>query len=128
MAKPPSKRILVVGHCGIDGPRLVRVLSEQFRGSSVERINSSEDLDAALASRADLLLVNREPVGFESTGLQIVRDVCAAHPGATVMLISDYPDAQEEAQRVGAVPGIGKSKIDSPEFGRVVGAALGADA
>jgi hypothetical protein len=128
MAKSSSKRILVVGHCGIDGPRLVRVLSEQFRGSSVERINSADDLGAALKRGADLLLVNREPVGFESTGLEIVRDVCGAHPGAAVMLISDYPDAQEEAQRVGAVPGIGKSKIDTPEFGRVVGAALGGGA
>jgi len=128
MGNVTSKRILVVGHCGMDGPRLVRILSEQFRGASVERINSPDDLDAALKNEDALLLVNREPVGFDSTGLQIVRDVCKSHPEATVMLISDHADAQEEARQAGAVPGIGKSKMDSPEFTRAVSAALGRDA
>jgi hypothetical protein len=103
-------------------------LSGQFRGARVERINSADDLAAALADENALLLVNREPVGFESTGLEIVRDVREKHPGATVMLISDYADVQEEAGRAGAVSGIGKSKMDSPEFTRVVGAALGGEA
>src|SRR4051794_8034403 len=104
-----GKRILLVGHCNIDGPRLQEVISSEIPGSQVERVNSDADLRRTVGEGADLLLVNREPVGFDESGLDLIRTVCGRHPGAKVMLVSDYPDAQEQAVQAGALPGFGKS-------------------
>src|SRR4051812_1688771 len=116
-----GKRILLVGHCNIDGPRLQEVLSSEIPGSRVERINSDADLDRTVGEGADLLLVNREPVGFDESGLDLIRKVCGDHPGTRVMLVSDYPDAQERAIKAGALPGFGKGQIGSPELAETVG-------
>ena len=118
------KRILLVGHCNVDGPRLQKVLGHDFKHASLQRINSQADLEQAISDGADLLLVNREPVGFEIEGLEIIRDVRQSHPQAKVMLISDFPDAQAQALLAGAIPGFGKSQLGTPGVKDLVAAAL----
>jgi DNA-binding NtrC family response regulator len=108
-----SKRILLVGHCGVDGPRLRDEISDAFKSVEVERINSDKDLREA-CNDADLLLVNREPVGFDCEGMDIIRAMKSEHPDLNVMLISDYGDAQQQAIAAGALPGFGKSEMGSP--------------
>jgi hypothetical protein len=97
-----AKRVLLVGHCGVDGPRLKTEIESSLSGVMAEPINSDDDLRRACEEGGDLFLVNREPVGFNAMGVDIVRDLCEHLPGAKVMLVSDYPDAQEEATRAGA--------------------------
>src|SRR5258706_12836769 len=103
-----ARLVLLVGHCGVDGPRLQRDISAGLRGTEVVRVNSAADLQTRLESGADLLLVNRELVGFEGEGLAIIVAVCQSHPETKVMLVSDLAEAQEEAVRAGAMPGFGK--------------------
>lgn len=119
-----GKRILLVGHCNIDGPMLQEILSAEIPGSRVERVNSDADLSRTVGEGADLLLINREPVGFDESGLELVRKVCGECPGTKVMLVSDHPDAQEEAVEAGALPGFGKSQMGSPELAETVERAL----
>jgi len=120
------KRVLLVGHCGVDGPRLKTEIESSLRGVEAERINSDDDLRRAGEAGGDLFLVNREPVGFTVKGLDIVRSLCRDFPGAKVMLVSDYPDAQEEAARAGALPGFGKQDIGSPKLTDTVRKAIDA--
>ena len=120
-----ASRVLLVGHCGVDGPRLQQEIRAFLSDGDVERINSDSDLAAACKEGADLLLINREPVGFEGTdGIGIVRDVCKRFPGQRAMLVSDFPDAQEEAVEAGALPGFGKRDMGSPKLKQCVTAAL----
>ena len=119
-----SKRILLVGHCGVDGPRLKDELSRALPGVEVERINSDDDLRRTVGEGADLLLVNREPVGFEGEGLDLIKQVKGEHPDCKVMLVSDYPEAQQEAQQAGAMKGFGKSEMGSPALAEHVKQAL----
>ena len=119
-----SKRILLVGHCGVDGPRLKDELSRALPGTKVERINSEDDLRRAVGEGAELLLVNREPVGFESEGLEIIREVKQLNPDCKVMLVSDHEDAQSEATKAGALKGFGKSEMGSPRLAAHVKRAL----
>jgi hypothetical protein len=95
--------------------------SELSRLDDVEvtRVNSEADLDRCCAN-ADLLLVNREPVGFDEDGLTIVRNVCKKHPDARVRLVSDLPDAQAEAESAGALPGFGKRLMGTPKLQEAV--------
>ena len=117
-------RILLVGHCGVDGPRLKDELSAAIPSATVERINSEADLRAALEQGEGLLLVNREPVGFDAEGLDLIKQVKADHPKAKAMLVSDQADAQQEAERAGAIKGIGKSAMGSPALAQHVKRAL----
>ena len=120
-----SKRILLVGHCGVDGPRLQREIASQVGSADAVRINSMEDLHQACDEGADLMLVNREPVGFTPLmGIDLIRELCQTYPGQKVMLVSDYSEAQEEATRAGALPGFGKADIDSPKFAETICGAL----
>ena len=119
-----SKCILLVGHCGVDGPRLKDELSKALPSTKVERINSDEDLRAACEQGADLLLVNREPVGFDCEGVDLIRDIKSDHPDCKVMLVSDHADAQREAVQAGAVKGFGKSEMGSPALAEHVKQAL----
>ena len=118
------KRILVVGHCDVDGPRLVKEVSAQCRGAEVLRVNSDGALRKQCEQGADLLLVNREPVGFNGMGVDIVKTVRAEHPDQKVMLVSDRPEAQEEAVAAGALPGFGKGDLGSPKFSQTLEKAL----
>ena len=119
-----AKRILLVGHCGVDGPRLKDELSKALPGTSVERVNSEADLDKAVGEGESLLLVNREPVGFDRAGLDIIKRVRKDNPGCKVMLVSDYEDAQEQAVKAGALPGFGKSEMGSGRLAEHVKRAL----
>ena len=118
-------RILLVGHCGIDGPRLKEELSKAIPSAKVERINSDDELRRAVGEGASLLLVNREPVGFEGEGLDIIKRVKSEHPDCKVMLVSDHEDAQQEAQAAGALKGFGKSELGSPSLAQHVKHSLG---
>ena len=118
------ERILLVGHCGVDGPRLKDELSRAIPSADVERINSDADLRKAVAGGEALLLVNREPVGFDGEGLDLIKQVKSEHPGVKVMLVSDYEDAQREAEQAGAIKGFGKSEMGSPRLAEHVKQAL----
>jgi hypothetical protein len=120
-----SKRILLVGHCGVDGPRMQRQIVEFLSDADVLRINSDEDLCRAVDDGADLLLINREPIGFEpKMGRDLIRELNKRCPGTKLMLVSDYEDAQVDAEQAGAMPGFGKSIVGTPAFERTVKEAL----
>src|SRR5687768_3271719 len=100
-----SHRIILVGHCGVDAPRLESEISRQLEGAEVVTVTSDESLERACEEGADLFLFNREmPFGFESDqGLEMIRALHERHPDLKVMLISDFEDAQSEAKQAGAV-------------------------
>ena len=120
-----SHSVILVGHCGVDGPRLQREISSRIPGTDVVRVNSTADLERTLGDGADLFLVNREPVGFDEDGLDIIRDIRDPHPTAKVMLVSDYPEAQEAAVQAGALPGFGKGEMGAESLTDTVRQALG---
>jgi two-component system, chemotaxis family, chemotaxis protein CheY len=120
-----SKRILLVGHCGVDGPRLQSEIAQFLADVDVLRVNSDQDLCGACDEGADLLLINREPLGFEpKLGPDLIRELREKYAGPRCILVSDYEDAQAEAERAGALPGFGKSDIGSEKFERTVRDAL----
>jgi len=121
-----SKRILLVGHCGVDGPRMQSEIASFLPGADVPRINSDRDLNRAVKEGADLLLINREPLGFEpKLGTDLIRELHEKYPDQKLVLVSDYEDAQEEAEEAGALPGFGKDLLGSPQFEAAVLQALG---
>lgn len=114
------RRIVLVGHCNFDGPRLQEEIRAMPEGLEVVRVNDDADLQAVCEKGENLLLINREPVGFEEEGMDIVRELCERYPGQCVMLVSDHSDAQEQAVEAGAMFGFGKLDMGTQKLAEAV--------
>ena len=105
--------VMLVGHCGPDAIMLKTVAQRALPGSSVELVNDQEALDAAL-ERDVVLLVNRELDGAFRTGrggIDLIRHLDESAATAPMLLVSNFPEAQVEAEAAGAMPGFGKSNL-----------------
>lgn len=101
-------KVGLVGHCGFDSFGLKRLVKNAFDEAEIERIN---DDSALKGSGCDLLLVNRKLDGrFASKdGIELIRELSGVGP--TLMLISNFEQAQDEARRAGASEGFGKHDL-----------------
>jgi DNA-binding NarL/FixJ family response regulator len=108
-------RILDVGQCGIDGPRLRRLLTSELH-ATVDRADTKEQALAYAAKHPySLVLVNRILNVDRSPGLDVIAALKTSHPDLKTMLVSDKPDAQQQAAALGALPGFGKSNLESDD-------------
>lgn len=95
-------------------------------GADVRFVNDSP---AAMRAAADgeLLLVNRVLDGdfATSSGLELIRAVTASGVAGRTMLVSNFADAQQEAESAGALPGFGKGQLYSAAMRERIAAAVG---
>ncbi len=133
---PRARRptILLVGHCFPDAALLRSALRSAAPDAEFRSINDRATLDTHLPD-ADLALVNRALDGDFGVpdGIALIRaltDRARGHaPGAlssgpAFMLVSNYPEAQAEAQAAGALPGVGKTQLHAPETRHRIADAL----
>ncbi len=104
----------LVGHCGPDSFMLRSCVERAIEGAEIVTLKSDKDV-ASSARDMDLLLVNRVLDGdFDNaSGIDLIRHL-RSHLGdaaPAMMLVSNYPEAQEEARHAGALPGFGKSEL-----------------
>jgi CheY-like chemotaxis protein len=117
---PPAKRILNVGQCRIDGPRLTSFLTTEFSPTVDAAATKDEALALAAQHPYDLCLINRLLDRDRTLGTDVIAALRAAHPTLPLMLVSDRPTAQSEAVALGALQGFGKSALDSPETEQIL--------
>ncbi len=122
-----SPTVLLVGHCGPDSWVLKSTVRRALDGADVQMINGARALEDSLDG-ASLLLVNRVLDGDFPTGsgIELIRQL-ATRDGhsAGVMLVSNFAEAQEEAEAAGALPGFGKADAASDEAARRMRDAAG---
>jgi CheY-like chemotaxis protein len=124
--KGTKPKVLNVGHCGFDHGNIGRVLEEEF---GVE-VDGASTADAALRAvrdgEFDLVLVNRVFDANGESGLDLIKRLQAHEEtrATPVMLVSNYPEAQEAAVAAGARPGFGKSALSAPETRERLAAVL----
>ncbi len=105
--------VMLVGHCGPDAIMLKTVVQRTLPDANVELINDHDALDASLAGDV-VLLVNRELDGDFRTGtggIDLIRHLTESATTAPMLLVSNFEDAQAEAEAAGAMPGFGKSDL-----------------
>src|SRR5689334_1380181 len=113
----PKQRIVLVGHCGVDAPMLESAIEEMIPSADVVNAQDERALQEVCRDGADLLLVNRELTSAyaEPEGVDEMKRLRKKFPRLKMMLVSDYEDAQQEAEEeAGALPGFGKADIGSP--------------
>jgi len=119
-------RIALVGHCWPDAFALRSAVGSIVPGADVVVVNDAGAL-AGEVLQADVLLINRVLVGhFETkSGIELIRSLAGG--GAAPMLVSNFPEAQAEAEAAGALPGFGKARLYGDTMRERVAAAVGAD-
>ena len=110
MDKP---RILSVGQCSFDHASIVRHLGQVYGAEVAGADSKGQALTTLRAGQFDLVLVNRVLDADGTSGLDVIRAIKADPElaGTPVMLVSNYQDAQSEAQSLGALPGFGKADL-----------------
>ena len=119
--------ILLVGHCGPDAHFLRMVVRRAVEGVTCEFVNDQKALDEKLPT-ALLALINRVLDGRFSadSGIELIRQLAGSADESTpMMLISNYAEAQQEAETAGAKPGFGKSDAGSEEAAALIESAIG---
>ncbi len=120
-----KKRVLDVGQCRPDHAA-IRYVMESL-GAEVDAAYLPADaLEAMKRERYDLVVINRKLDSDYSDGTDLIRMMKADRSTADipVMLISNYPDAQEEAVSLGALPGFGKLEMMKDSVHARIRAAL----
>jgi len=122
-----EKKVVLIGHCGPDSSYLRMAVGNVDKSIRVSSADDPVTLQRALDGGADLLLLNRElPYEFDDQlGVDVIRKFASKYPGIKMMLVSNHPDAQQSAERAGAVPGFGKKEIGTARVPRVIRSALG---
>ncbi|MCC7350537.1 MAG: hypothetical protein IT446_08220 [Phycisphaerales bacterium] len=121
-----SKKVLLIGHCGPDSSYLRMVVRAADPKAQILMADDPDELTTALEQGVDLALLNRElGYGFgERGGVEVIGDLKESHPQLRLMLVSNYPEAQQAAEQAGALPGFGKREIGSPRVVQLLKAAL----
>jgi two-component system, chemotaxis family, chemotaxis protein CheY len=120
------KKIALVGHCGPDATYLRLTVARAVKDAQIVMVDDQHDLNQLLEGGVDLLMFNRQlEYGFETDeGVEMIRRLKAANSAVKVMLVSNYPEAQQAATAAGAVPGFGKREIGSPHVSDLIRSAL----
>ena len=111
------KRVLDVGQCGPDHSAIRSYLTRNFDCEVVQVDDAAGALAELKGGQFDLVLVNRKLDCDYSDGIEVIRAL-KGHPDAAsvpVMLVTNYPEHQEAAIAVGAIPGFGKLEFQKPE-------------
>ncbi len=128
--QPSQIRVALVGHCGPDQWALRSAVTSALPGAQLLSINDEQALATSLGA-IDVALVNRVLDGrFESeSGIGLIGRL-AGRDGKrpALLLISNFPEAQREAEAAGAAPGFGKSDINTDTARRRLQHAAGVTA
>lgn len=103
--------VLLVGHCGPDSASLERFVTDTIN-AVVTSIGKADDAEQFLSeSGADLVLVNRVIPMTDELGQDWIGRMREKYPDTSFMLVSNHEDAQQTAERNGALPGFGKRDL-----------------
>ncbi len=134
MADPTAKkespaRVALVGHCGPDCWTLKSAVNWALPGAQILTIGDESTLTSSLGT-IDLALINRVLDGrFKGeSGIALIRRLRAdgAAAGIALMLVSNFEEAQRDAEAAGAVPGFGKSDANTEKAKRRMREAVAA--
>ena len=121
------KRVLDVGQCSPDHWSIKHLLEGELGAEVIQAHSLSQALELLRQSPFDLVLINRKLDADYSDGLEIIRQIKTDDTLATtpVMLVSNYPEYQQQAVAAGAEMGFGKAELGASATREKLLAALG---
>lgn len=112
-----AKSVLAIGNCSYDHGNLSAAIRAHFDAEVVAASSGEEALRLLADGSFNLVLVNRVLEIDRSSGIDLIRQIKgdSGLGNPAVMLVSNFPDAQEQAVEAGAEPGFGKKALQSSE-------------
>lgn len=114
-----DKMVLDIGNCDIDHPRIREIIEANF-SCIVDRAKTQDEADRFLASdmQYKLILINRVGAFDGKEAFPYIKKIkgIKRYQSIPVMLISNYEEAQIQAEQLGAVKGFGKDILGSPKL------------
>ena len=119
-----KSHVLSVGQCSADDARIARVLATEA-DAHLDRAHSIENALQMIPQHSyDLILVNRVIDRDGMPGIGLIGAAKKAGVTTPIILVSDYQEAQAAAVAEGALPGFGKSSLETAEVGQLLRQAL----
>ncbi|HET6423612.1 MAG TPA: response regulator [Planctomycetaceae bacterium] len=111
------RTVLSVGQCVPDASSLNRFLKANFDVQIDTADTAPEALDLLRKGPFDLVLINRKLDADYTDGTEILRQIKAdaAMSATPVMIVSNYPEYQDAAVKLGAQYGFGKAELGSTD-------------
>ena len=124
-----KQTVISVGQCGYDNSRIRSLIRSIDSTVEIRETDSHQETMEVLASlgEAALVLVNRVFDMDGASGMELISQLKSKESefGAIpVMLVSNYEKSQAEAIANGAIPGFGKSELQSVETRRKIESVL----
>ena len=124
-----KQTVISVGQCGYDNSRIRSLIRSIDSTVEIKETDSHQETMEVLASfgEAALVLVNRVFDMDGSSGMELISQLKSKESefaGIPVMLVSNYEKSQAEAIANGAIPGFGKSELQSVETRRKIESVL----
>lgn len=117
------KQVLSIGNCGYDFSTLSAALQKNYQ-VELQSVNTAKEATKAVKeAQYDLIVVNRLFDVNGESGIELIKKLKPTVK-TPMMLISNYPEYQQEAVAAGAVPGFGKTQVGKPALLEVVGEFL----
>ena len=115
-----KQTVISVGQCGYDNSRIRSLIRSIDSTVEIKETDSHQETMEVLTSlgEAALVLVNRVFDMDGSSGMDLISQLKSKESefaGIPVMLVSNYEKSQAEAIANGAIPGFGKSELQSVE-------------
>ena len=115
-----KQTVISVGQCGYDNSRIRSLIRSIDSTVEIRETDSHQETMEVLASlgEAALVLVNRVFDMDGSSGMDLISQLKSKESefaAIPVMLVSNYEKSQAEAIANGAIPGFGKSELQSVE-------------
>ena len=120
-----SKSVMVVGNCLPDNFTMGRWFKKHFDADYLKARNRVAAIEMLRKHSIDLVLVNRIFDSDGGSGIDLIAELTRDFSATTTMLISNFADAQTDAEAQGALPGFGKSELKNPASVDKVKHALG---
>jgi two-component system chemotaxis response regulator CheY len=112
------KRVLSLGQCFADASAIARTLQQHYRTEVISVDTVEEALQHLETGVFALVLVNRLLDADGASGVEFIRRLKANERlrDVPVMLVSNYEDAQQQAEEAGAIRGFGKAALGQPQI------------
>ncbi len=109
-----KKTVLSIGQCRPDQAAISHFLTTHFNVTVLTADSMADSLELLSRTPVQLVLINRKLDLDYSDGMEILKEIRNRKEweSIVVMLVSNYPEWQEKAVAMGAVPGFGKAELN----------------